>query len=89
MIAKTYWNGEECTATRVMLKVLDDATFVKYWAKTLIGSTIEAVEVMHNGHTFYIDDRDGNGWQKVTAGEGSSRYGHKTLNGEVMARARV
>ncbi len=88
MIGKAYWNGEECTAAKVMLKVLDDATFPNYWAREMVGEIIDAVQVTYNGQTFYIDNRGGDGWRKVTEGDGSPRYGHKTLRGEVTARAR-
>ncbi len=88
MIAETFWNGEPCVATKVVLMVEDDATFPNYWARDLVGEHIDAVEVVYNGQTFYINDQGGAGWRKVTDGSGSSRYGHKSLRGEVIARSR-
>ena len=88
MIRETFWNGEPCQAAKVVMIVEDDATFPNYWARNLVGEQIDAVEVTYNGQTFYLDDRDGRGWSKVTQGGGSPGVGHKSVRGEVIARSR-
>ena len=34
------------------------------------------------GETFYLDDEDGAGWDKVTVGRGSPRWPHSSLDVE-------
>lgn len=53
-------------------------------AEDLQGQRIQAVEVTLDGVNFgggvcYLDDRDGAGWHKVTAGRGSPRWGHREV----------
>lgn len=53
--ALTYWNGEACLARRVTLVVGPDE-FPESWAKSFEGQRRDAVEVVYNGTTFYLDD---------------------------------
>lgn len=76
---KTYWNGEECHALHVEVIVADDTRFPLYWARELVGQRRKAIAVTWGGHTFYIDDEDGQGWLKVTEGRGMWTYGHRDL----------
>lgn len=75
----TYWNGERCAARRVTVVVADDGRFPGYWARELVGTERPAVEVTYNGHIFYIDDENDEGWLKVTKGFGGPRYPHGSL----------
>jgi NTP pyrophosphatase (non-canonical NTP hydrolase) len=77
----TWWNGELCQVRRGLAVVADDPRFPLYWAKEegLIGQTIRAVEVVYDGQAFYLDDRNGSGWAKVTVGRGSPQYGHSEI----------
>jgi len=75
---KTYWNGEPCEARR-LTAVVADAPFPLYWAADHIGSRRAVVEVTYGDRTFYLDDEDGAGWEKVTAGQGSPDLGHRSL----------
>lgn len=82
----TYWNGEPCKARKISAIVTDDVSFPLYWARRedLVGERIDLVEVEYSTETFYLDDRDGHGWYKVTRGRGSPRFGHRevTINHE-------
>lgn len=80
-ITKTYWNGLPTTAIRGTAIVADAPEFPQYWAKTagLIGQRIAVVQVDLNGVNYgggidYLDDRDGQGWRKVTIGHGGPAF---------------
>jgi hypothetical protein len=79
MAEATFWNGEPCEARRVTVVVADDDRFPNYWARDLVGTRRDAVEVTYHGHTFYLDNDDGEGWRKVTEGQGSWRWPHGSL----------
>lgn len=88
-MSNTQWNGEPCTARRVTAIVADDGFFPMYWARHLVGTRRKAVEVEYGGETFYLDDEDGSGWNKVTHG-GSPHWAHSSLTiepGSVESRA--
>lgn len=81
----TYWNGLETEAIRGTAIVAAAPEFFQYWAKDLIGQRIDVVRVILDGVNLgggiaYLDDRDGEGWVKVTLGQGSPRYPHKSVN---------
>jgi hypothetical protein len=78
MTQQTQWNGEPCTAMRVTVVVADNGAFPGYWARHLVGTRRDAVLVDYGGRTFYLDDHDGSGWNKVTHG-GSPLLGHREL----------
>lgn len=89
MTAQTFWNGEPCHARIVRVVVADSDFFPLYWARELVGTTREAVEVTYNGRTFYLDNEargegttDGAAWRKVTIGHGSPQWGHRDLEVE-------
>lgn len=81
MAEHTQWNGEPCTATRVMAVVADSGRFPEYWARDLVGTGRKAVRVEYGGRTFYLDDEDGSGWHKVTHGGGPGSA-HRSLDVE-------
>lgn len=79
-----YWNGLPTTATRGTAVVADAPSFPQYWARDLVGMRIEVVRVNldgvnYGGGTDYLDNRNGEGWKKVTLGRGSSRYAHSSV----------
>jgi hypothetical protein len=53
---QTFWNGEPTPARKVTGVVLDAPEFPQYWARPLVGTRRNAVEVTYNGETFYLDD---------------------------------
>lgn len=77
-MSKTQWNGEPCAALRVTATVADSGIFPQYWAREFVGTRRKAVRVEYGGNTFYLDDEDGSGWNKVTHG-GSPNWGHRDL----------
>jgi len=78
------WNGEKAWAARGTAIVADSESFPRYWAKTegIVGERIRVVRVFYpeprRECAFDLDDRDGSGWAKVTAG-GSPRAGHRNV----------
>jgi hypothetical protein len=74
----TRWNGEPCIARRITAIVADSPFFSGYWARDLIGTRRDVVEVTYGNVTFYLDDEDGSAWAKVTNG-GSPARGHRNL----------
>ncbi|WP_327403858.1 hypothetical protein OG194_29755 [Streptomyces sp. NBC_01288] len=74
----TQWNGEPCTARRITAIVADNGNFPMYWARHLVGTRRAIVEVTYGGATFYLDDEDGSGWNKVTHG-GSPHWTHNNI----------
>lgn len=82
MTEQTYWNGEPTPARKISAIVIDKGFFPLYWAKVdgLVGQRINIVEVIYGNRTFYLDDRNGSGWAKVTTGFGSPRWGHRSVD---------
>jgi hypothetical protein len=77
-MSDTRWNGEPCTARRITAVVADNEAFPMYWARHLVGTRRNIVEVTYGGSTFYLDDEDGSGWNKVTHG-GSPHWPHSNI----------
>lgn len=75
---ETRWNGEPCQARRITAVVADSTDFPMYWARHLVGTRRNVVEVAYSGETSYLDDEDGSGWHKVTNG-GSPRWAHNNI----------
>lgn len=79
MKTKTYWNGERCRASKVIVTVANKGRFKYPWFEHLVGCVVDAVEVVYGGSCFYLYDSDGSGWRKVTVGRGSPNYPHREL----------
>ncbi|MFI1535511.1 hypothetical protein [Streptomyces anandii] len=77
-MADTRWNGEPCQALRITAIVADNSAFPLYWARHLVGTRRKIVQVEYGGETFYLDDEDGSGWNKVTHG-GSPHWTHSSI----------
>lgn len=56
MAEQTYWNGEPCKARKVTVEVAGDPERPRYWARGLVGTRRDAVEVEYGSETFYLDD---------------------------------
>ena len=80
---QTYWNGEPAVARKVRLRVGSPPAgqFPRYWAKDLVGMVVDAVRVEYGGAVFFLDDSDGGGWRKVTAGRGGPGWPSFSLFG--------
>lgn len=82
---ETFWNGMLFPAAKGTAVIADAPEFPQYWAKKegLIGLIIPVVQVVLGDNaedeTWYMDNRDGSAWFKVTAGHGSPRYAHKNV----------
>lgn len=83
---ETFWNGMLFPAFRGTAIIADAPEFPQYWAKAegLLGERIAVVKVvLGEGNlqeqTWYMDNRDGSAWFKVTEGHGSPRWGHKNV----------
>lgn len=80
MAERTHWNGEPAQARKVLVEVGDTGFFAVPWFRQYVGQERAAVEVNYGSSTFYIDDEDGSGWEKVTTGLGSPRRRHRSLD---------
>lgn len=78
MSGETFWIGEPATAVRGA-GVVAPSSFPVFWGRDLIGQRIPVVQVEYGGRRFWLDNRDGSGWAKVTTGHGSPRLGHRNL----------
>lgn len=77
-MTETRWNGEPCTARRITAIVADNSAFPLYWARHLVGSRRNVVEVVYGDQRFYLDDEAGEGWNKVTHG-GGPHWAHNNI----------
>jgi len=78
-MVETFWNGEPCTARKVIV-IVGDAPLPTWWCAGLAGQQRKAVEVIYADQPpFYLDNDDGRGWDKVTVGRGSPHYPHSSL----------
>lgn len=82
-MTETYWNREPVEVERVRVKIADDPSFPRYWARErgLVGQMRNAIKVQYHDEVFYLDDEDpdGCGWDKVTTGLGSPQWGHRGI----------
>lgn len=91
-MAEVQWNYRPCRARKVRVVVGDCDRFPLYWARVegLVGQTVDAVEVSEadasGDQPFYLDDRDGSGWSKVTNGGGPDRPHRELQAAQVMPR---
>lgn len=81
-----FWNGLPTEIERGTAIVVDAPEFLQYWARSegIVGTRIAVVRVVldgvnYGGGTTYLDDRDGQGYAKVTGGHGSPRFGHRDI----------
>lgn len=74
----TFWNGEPCFA-RCVTVIVGKSEQPTWWCAELEGQQRKAVEIRYYDQGFFLDNEDGQGWLKVTLGQGSPQYGHKSL----------
>ncbi len=75
---ETRWNYEPCKAERVIVRI-PEAVKETYWYAGLAGQERHAVRVLYQPDmTYLLDNEDGQGWHKVTAG-GGPEWGHSQL----------
>lgn len=84
----TRWNGERCKAEKVRV-IVGPSDRPTWWCAGMVGQERAAVRVEYGGHKFYLDDEDGSGWRKVTAGRGSPEWPHSSLPVEREVTSRV
>lgn len=79
MSQETYWNGEPTPCWKVIV-VVGRAPDATCWFVEFEGRVRKAVEVCYEPENpFYLDNEDGEGWNKVTLGMGSPDLRHKSL----------
>ncbi len=82
---QTKWNYEPCKVERVIVRV-PKAEGEMYWYAAFAGKERRVVRVLYRPDMIYVlDNEDGQGWHKVTAG-GGPEWGHSQLpdNSEVL-----
>ena len=79
MSEQTYWNYEQGVPARKCRVIVGPSPVNTWWCAKLEGTEREAVEVNYHGGLFYLDNEDGGGWNKVTAGRGGPEWGHSEL----------
>jgi hypothetical protein len=78
---KGYWNGEPtATFTACIIKPKENTEKPMYWYNVFSGKERQAIEITYAGQTWIIDNNVGDGYLKVTKGQGSPSYGHKSLD---------
>ena len=85
---KTRWNGEPCEARRVLI-IVGECPKPTWWFAHLVGTEMRAVEVTYGTETFYLADREGEGWHKVTVGRGSPYFGHSSVTCAEVLKERI
>lgn len=79
VVGATFWNGYPNPARRGTAVVSDSEKFPLYWARDLVGERIQVVQVQWGANVAHLDDRGGEGWQKVTEGRGASHWPHREV----------
>ena len=75
---ETRWNGQPTKCERVIVRV-GEVINPNWWCASLAGQERRAVAVHYFPEgPMFLDNDDGQGWHKVTAG-GGPEWGHKTL----------
>lgn len=87
-----FWNGEKAQFRVVVIVVGDEPNELiaflgqsrpnlkRYlWFVPFVGQQRQAVEVVYNGTSFFLDNSDGSGVRKVTLGFGSPGWGHRSV----------
>ena len=76
---KGFWNGED-TATFVGVTYeVTKSDGELHWQNMFIGKRRQGVQITYEGSTWIIDNEHGDGFYKVTFGQGSPRCGHKSI----------
>lgn len=76
---KGYWNGENATFKGVTYEVTEVKEHKTWWQNQFIGHRRQGLEITHRGKTFFIDNENGDGYEKVVRGMGYPNFIHKTI----------
>lgn len=79
VINSAQWNGKPCRARTVLIELADCPQYQNYWARAIVGQECNAVEVTVGDHVFYMDNQDGTGYAKITAGCGMWIFPHREV----------
>lgn len=79
-LPKTFWNGVPCKVEFVWVKILPEKRegTKMMWYLPLAGTERQALAVIQKGYRFLIDNHDGQGFAKVTGGNGMWTSGHRS-----------
>ncbi len=76
---KGFWNGEQ-TATFVGVEYeVTQSDGKLHWQNMHVGKRRQGIQITQGGKTWIIDNEHGDGYYKVTDGQGSPRCGHKSV----------
>lgn len=80
---KGFWNGEP-TATFVGVTYeVTEPEKPTWWSKQFVGQRRQGIQITYEGHTWIIDNEHGDGYYKVTKGEGSPWCSHKSVSNPI------
>lgn len=79
---KGYWNGESCDFEPVKYTVTQSETHT-WWNNRFVGQRRQAIQITYQNQTWLIDNEHGDGYYKVTDGQGSPRVGHKSVSNPI------
>lgn len=80
MRLSAYWNGIKCEMEVIRIRLIESNDVpLLYWGKPFYGQDRQAIRVFAQGGSFVIDNEDGMGYNKLTVGMGSPRYGHRSI----------
>jgi Fe-S cluster assembly scaffold protein SufB len=79
-----YWNGQP---TAQFEGVTYEVTHIErtplHWQNSLVGTRRQGLRIEYEGHTWYIDNENGEGFYKLTEGKGMWTSGHKSVENPV------
>lgn len=76
------WNGEPCKANSVTVFISKVENTPLHWQNDFVGQRIEAIKIRTLGKIwseFYIENQTGQGYAKITQGEGMWYFGHSSI----------
>ncbi len=81
---KAYWNGEYTAVITCVLYEVTRSSNPNHWQNMFVGNIRQAVKINYSGQTWYIDNEHGDGYYKVTKGQGSPWCGHKSVDDPII-----
>lgn len=74
-----YWNGEPAQFKVVLYQVLKPKV-ATWWTNSHVGEIRQAIQITYGNQTWIIDNQHGDGYYKVTTGQGSPTCSHKSIS---------